>query len=353
MVGIALLTLVPGELGGSESSTRALLRALAGSGSLPYRVYLPPVAPDAGEGLPSEVVTEYRRATTIPARLAAMSLAAARPGRLLARLADADVVHYPLTIRIPPVSVPSAVTLHDVQHLDLPRLFGRAERAFRDVAWHRSVRSADRVVVPSGFVRDRAVETLGLDPARVVVIHSGVDHARFRPGSAERETFLLYPARRWPHKNHQRLFEAFGRLRAERPGLRLVLTGDGSPAATPGGVEALGLVSPDALVDLYHRAAALVFPSLYEGFGQPPLEAMACGCPVACSNAGALPEVVGDAARLFDPGDPAEIAAAVRDVLDTPDDWSRRGLERAAAFSWEATARGHEDVYRSLASTRS
>jgi len=353
VVGLALLTLVPGELGGSETYVRELLRALAEVGELEYRVLLPPAAAELETGLPSEIATEYRPARTPRERLVAMAAAATRPAPLRARLRESDVVHYPLTIRLPAVDAPTVVTLHDVQHLDLPRLFGRAERAFRDVAWHRSVRSADRVVVPSGFVRDRAVETLGLDPARVVVIHSGVDHARFRPGSAEREAFLLYPARRWPHKNHQRLFEAFGRLRAERPGLRLVLTGDGSPAATPGGVEALGLVSPDALVDLYHRAAALVFPSLYEGFGQPPLEAMACGCPVACSNAGALPEVVGDAARLFDPRDPAEIAAAVRDVLDTPDDWSRRGLERAAAFSWEATARGHEDVYRSLASTRS
>ena len=353
VVGIALLTLVPGELGGSETYVRELLRALADVGELEYRVLLPPAAAELQTGLPSAVATEYRRARTPRERLVAMAAAAARPAPLRTRLQEADVVHFPLTIRLPTVDAPAVVTLHDVQHLDLPQLFGRADRAFRAVAWHRSVRSADRVVVPSGFVRDRAVAKLGLDDARVAVIHSGVDHSRFRPGGAEREPFLLYPARRWPHKNHRRLFEAFGRLRAERPELRLVLTGDGSRTATPDGVEALGLVSPDALVDLYHRASALVFPSLYEGFGQPPLEAMACGCPVACSNAGALPEVVGDAARLFDPRDPAAIEAAVHDVLDAPDDWMRRGLERAALFSWQATARGHEDVYRSLASTRS
>ena len=87
------------------------------------------------------------------------------------------------------------------------------------------------------------------------------------------------------------------------------------------------------------RASALVFPSLYEGFGLPPLEAMACGCPVACSNAAALPETVGDAARLFDPRDPQAIADAVLEVLDEPAPWADRGLARAERFSWDETAR--------------
>ncbi len=102
------------------------------------------------------------------------------------------------------------------------------------------------------------------------------------------------------------------------------------------------------LVGLMQQASALVFPSLYEGFGLPPLEAMACGCPVASSNAGALPEVVGDAARLFDPDDPRAIAAAVLDVLAAPEEWRRRGIARAALFSWDATARATEAVYREL-----
>jgi glycosyltransferase involved in cell wall biosynthesis len=347
-VGISLLTFVPGELGGSETYVRELLRNLARGGEHSYRVLLPSLAPELGAGLPSEVAPEYRAGRTIPRRLLAMGEAAARPGRLRARLEGAEVVHYPLTLRLPPVRRPTITSLLDVQHLDLPQMFSRGERAFRAVAWARSVRSSDRVIVISEFVRERAVAKLGLDPELIRVIHLGVDHERLSPGTAAREDFLLYPARRWPHKNHGRLFEAFALLRRDRPGLRLVLTGGGDFSDVPEGVEARGHVPTADVDDLMRRAAALVFPSLYEGFGLPPLEAMACGCPVASSNAGSLPEVVGDAARLFDPFDPEAIAAGVDEVLRDPDEWSRRGIEHARGFSWERTAREHDAVYGEL-----
>jgi glycosyltransferase involved in cell wall biosynthesis len=191
------------------------------------------------------------------------------------------------------------------------------------------------------------VSRLGLDPGRVHAIHLGVDHERFSPGAGgAREPFLLYPARPWPHKNHARLYEAFARVRAQRTDLRLVLTGVGhDPATLPEGAETRGGVSTDELVSLYRRASALVFPSLYEGFGLPPLEAMACGCPVATSNAGSLPEVVGDAAVSFDPRDPESIAAGILDALDGADELRQRGLARAAGFTWDATARAHDRVY--------
>jgi glycosyltransferase involved in cell wall biosynthesis len=339
MIAISLLTLVPGALGGSETYVHGLLGAL----EVERRVVAPPVARELG----GVVATEYGEARTIPQRLAAMVRAAARPGPLRRHYAGCDAVHYPLTIALPRLALPSAVTLHDVQHLDLPELFPRAERRFRAAFWHRSVRDARIVVVPSGFVRDRAVERLGLDPDRIRVIHHGIDHGRFRPGDEGREPFLLYPAKAWPHKNHARLFEAFALLRRARPELRLVLTGS-DPGQTPPGVEQRGRVPLDELARLYRTASALVFPSRYEGFGQPPLEAMASGCPVACSNAASLPEVCGDAARLFDPDEPEAIAAAVRDVLDDPEPWRARGLARAAEFTWERSARQHEAAYREL-----
>jgi glycosyltransferase involved in cell wall biosynthesis len=216
------------------------------------------------------------------------------------------------------------------------------------VAWHRSARGAQRVIVISDFVRRRAVAKLALDPERLRVVPLGLDHDELHPGAGEREPFLYYPARRWPHKNHERLFEAFALVRRERPELRLVLTGGGDFPNVPDGVDTRGHVPRAEVVSLLQRASALVFPSLYEGFGLPPLEAMACGCPVASSNAAALPETVGGAARLFDPHDPAAIAEAVRDVLSQPEPWIERGLAHAARFSWDETARATDAVYGEL-----
>ena len=343
MIAIPVLTLVPGVVGGSETYVRELLRALARVGEHEYRVLLPPAARDAADGLPLVVAEGYGRG----GRLAGMARAAADP-RLARLVGRADVVHYPLTVPVPRLRGKRVVTLHDVQHLDLPQMFSRATRAWRAAAYNRQAQRADRVLVISEFVKRRAVERLGLDESRVVVTLLGVDHAQLRPGSGEREPFLLYPAKPWPHKNHAKLFDAFARLRRERPELRLVLTGGGAYSQLPDGVEARGQVPYADVIELMQRAAALVFPSVYEGFGVPPLEAMACGCPVACSDRAALPEVVGDAARLFDPDDPATIAAAVDDVLAEPAPWITRGLERAKRFTWDATARATDAVYAEL-----
>jgi glycosyltransferase involved in cell wall biosynthesis len=203
------------------------------------------------------------------------------------------------------------------------------------------------VITISEHAREALVERLRLDPQRVVAIHLAVDQDRFSPDGRAREPFLLYPANAWPHKNHARLFEAFGRLRAERPELRLVLTGaahDRLPPL-PDGVESRGHVGLDDLVGLYRSAAALVYPSLYEGFGIPCVEAMACGCPVAASDVASIPEVCGNAAVYFDPLDPESIAEGIRRVLDAP---PPGGPERAARFTWDECARRHDEVYERL-----
>jgi len=342
VIGIPLLTLVPGISGGSETYARALVSALGRVGTLEYRVFLPAIAADV-EGLPAEVVPEYRASRALPGRTLAMSLAAARPGRLRRHFADCDALHFPLSVMLPPVDAPPAATsVLDLQHEEYPAFFSRAELRYRKVVYGWTVRRSRLVITISNHAASTLVHRLGVPSGRIRPIHLGIDHERFSPGDGPREDFLLYPARGWPHKNHERLFEAMRLL----PGRRLVLTGYEGPV--PDGVESLGRVSQEELVSLYRRAAALVFPSLYEGFGQPPLEAMACGCPVACSNATSLPEVCGDAARLFDPEDPAAIAAAVRDVLAAPGEWAAKGIARAARFTWDACARAHDEVYREL-----
>jgi glycosyltransferase involved in cell wall biosynthesis len=250
-------------------------------------------------------------------------------------------------VMIPRVSSPAVTTVLDLQHELLPEFFSRAELAYRRAVYGWSVRRSGLVITISHHAAETIVERLGVPENRVRPIHLGIDHGTFRPGEEERWEFLLYPAREWPHKNHPRLFEALTELRRAHPQLELVLTGYEGPV--PAGARTLGRVSREELVRLYRSASALVFPSLYEGFGQPPLEAMACGCPVACSNVASLPEVAGDAARLFDPESVEEIVAAVEDVLADPEPWRQRGIARAAGFTWEATARAHDEVYAELA----
>jgi glycosyltransferase involved in cell wall biosynthesis len=347
-VGISLLTLAPGDLGGSETYARQLVRALGSVGTLEYAVFVPAQAKDAAGRLPAIEVKEPAVAKRGPARIAAMALSTFRSKRVQTKLDTVDVVHYALTVPLPRTKTPTVVTLHDVQHRDLPEFFGPARRSFRRVAYDRATKTAEAVVVTSEFVRGRALDHLELDPTRVHVVPHAINHTLFRRGDEPREPILLYPARAWPHKNHTRLFEAFAILRKHDPSLRLVLTGGGLErlGQLPAGVERWGVVPATELASLYRRAACLVFPSLYEGFGLPPLEAMASGCPVAASNVTAIPEVVGDAAVLFDPNEPETIAEAVLEADTRADELREKGLARAAGFTWETTALAHEDVYR-------
>lgn len=271
MIGISLLTLVPRISGGSETYARALVRELARVGELEYRVFLPSIAPDAGGGLESIVASTYRASRTMPGRMAAMSLAAAFPGRIKRELEleRLEAIHFPLSVMVPPLRHPPAVTsVLDIQHEVYPRFFSRAELAYRKLVYGWTVKRSQLVITISDYAKQALVERLGLAPDTVRVIYLAVDHEFFTPGSEKREPFLLYPANRWPHKNHERLFEAFALLRRERPELSLVLTGSGHERGQlPEGVQALGHVPLAELASLYRRAACLVFPSLYEGFG--------------------------------------------------------------------------------------
>jgi glycosyltransferase involved in cell wall biosynthesis len=268
-------------------------------------------------------------------------------------MSNADVVHFPFTVPIPSPSkgVRFAETAFDMQHRDLPELFSRPERLFRSFQYERPVRRADAVFTISEFSKSRIMHHLGIDESKIHVAYLGVDVTRFTPNHGERDDFLFYPAKAWRHKNHARLFEAFALVRRRHPGMRLVLTGGDidSLGPLPDGVEWAGHVSLDELVRIYQRAAAVVFPSLYEGFGLPVVEAMAAGTPVASSTAGSLPEICGDAAVLFDPEDVEAIADGIERALARSDELSRLGPPRAARFTWDACVRVHADVYRSLA----
>lgn len=348
-----MLSLVPGGMGGSETYARELARGLDARADVTVDALVPENAGGcsgiAGEHAIAGVVA---RPSTLGRLRALLSATLARRSIRLLN-ADAAVVHFPFTVRVPKAAAGQAtvMTVHDVQHRELPHLFSFAEKIFRVFSYEIPARKADIVVTISEFARGGIEKHLRVPAERIRVIPLGVDITEFTPHFGEREEFVLYPARGWPHKNHAALIAAMELLRVERPGLRLVLTGGNLDAlgSMPDWVERHGLVPREELLGLYRSASALVFPSLYEGFGLPPLEAMASGCPVAASNAGSIPEVCGDAAVLFDPSDPADIARGVREAIAAGPELTQRGLARASQFTWEACVDGHVGAFRDAA----
>jgi glycosyltransferase involved in cell wall biosynthesis len=366
-VGFSLLTLSPGHPGGSETYVRGLLEGFARQ-PLDDRITVladARVASAYADVIGARVQLTSRAGSPVgrrrlarAARFARVLVAPARPAREL------DVMHYPLTLPVPRTPTPSIVTLHDLNHRDLAALWGRAERTYRRVVYEGAARRAAVVVTPAEFTRRRVIDLLGADPSRVVAIPHGVD-SRFTPAPAPTdgdlappEAFVLYPAADWPHKNHERLLRAFAAYAP--PEVALVLTGNrgrrwerlaalAAQLGIAGRVRHLGRVDSAVLPALYRRAAALVFPSLYEGWGLPPLEAMACGCPVASSARGGLAEACGDAALPFDPEDDQAIGEALTRIVGDEALRTRlreRGLARAGGFTWERAARAHATAYR-------
>lgn len=352
-VVLSMLTLIPGAMGGSETYARELLIELGRQG-LEISTLVSPIARGFSGQVPERVATQFRTGPSSAARAASLGAGIFRRRSLSQYTATADVVHFPFTIAFPrPRSgQASVVSLLDVQHHDLPHLFSRAERAYRGLAYDKSACNADAVITISDFSKERIVRHLDIDPGKVHVAHLAVRGDEYQPQLGARGSFLLYPARGWPHKNHVTLFSAFEILRRRSPLLRLVLTGATAAELppVPNGVEVRGQLAREQLIALYGTAGALVFPSRYEGFGLPVLEAMASGCPVAAASAGSLPEVVGEAAVLFDPLDPEEMALAIEATLDRAAELQLRGLAQASRFTWSACASVHARVYARLGS---
>lgn len=352
-VALSMLTLVPGGMGGSETYARELTRLLAGPADVHTTAYVPATAAGFSAGVDEVVVPEVRGGPSTAARVKTLALATMLAPRIRRSLASASVVHYPFTVPAPAPARDQAFvqSLLDVQHLDLPHLFSKAELAYRRHFYEGAARRADAVITISEFAKSRMITLLDLPADKIHVAHLGVDPEQFQPNLGDRENFVLYPARGWQHKNHARLISAMEVVRRTMPGLQLVLTGGGLETLgnLPDWVDRRGLVSADELKELYRRAGILVFPSLYEGFGLPPLEAMASGCPVAAADSGSIPEVCGEAAALFDPTDVDAIAAGILDAFDRRQELSTAGLTQVARFPWDRCRDAHLTLYRSFA----
>ena len=254
-------------------------------------------------------------------------------------------------------AIPQLTVVHDLLPILFPGEYPRQQYYFRLLV-PRILRAARIVVAVSESTRRDIIRHYRLPPERVQVVYSGCDaSAYFQNGpdddpGGRAEPYVLYVGNLLPHKNLLRLLDALSILRRRLP-CRLIIRGEGRPAyakALLERVEALGLtdtvtfvgyLSEVKLRDLYAGAACFLLPSLYEGFGLPVLEAMACGTPVIASGSSSLPEVAGDAALIVDPHDAIALSEAIYRVLtdrELRDDLRKRGLRRASGFSWRRTA---------------
>lgn len=290
-----------------------------------------------------------------------------------------DLVHIPLA-RVPLFMIrPYVVTIHDLANLFFEEDTSRIRMQLRRYRFRRGLVRAERVIAVSEATKRDCQSILGIPSERISRVYNAPDPGFFaggdQRGTEEQQRimeryqiehpFLLYAGNIRRHKNVPRLVEAFAVLReqlaghAEYQDLRLVIIGDTIsqyPAVRQAVIRSkmehvvrfLGFVPFETLRCFYQSAAAFVFPSRYEGFGLPPLEAMACGTPVVTSNVSSLPEVVGDAAMLVNPQNVFDIARGLREVLldvSLREELIRRGRAQAARFSWERTARQVLDIY--------
>jgi len=373
-VGVSLLSVYPDNNAGTTTYVRGLLSGLSHDKGVNVVALANPAIGRAcgdlaGDGTLIRGSLRYATAERRLGRVAALGITAALPVVTAGDLRELDVVHYPQTVRSPRVDRPVVVTLHDVQHIDLPHMFSASVRIWRRLMYDEAARRADAVITNSEHSRARIVDRLGIDPARIHVSYQGVDTKLFTPKSASSdsevrrslgvdERYLYYPASLAPHKNHGALLRALRLL----DGRRLLLTGpyanrlnellaEADACGVSDRIQHLGMVSADALPALYRGASCLVFPSLYEGFGVPIAEAMASGCPVVCANREAPAEIAGGAALLVDPEEPEAIATAVRELDDpaTRENCIAAGIRRATQFNWASVARLHRHVYELVA----
>jgi len=351
---------------GNETYVVELAAALGKLGGYHYKLYTP---------IPQEMPLELRRACeqseALSVRVFPDVPSFIRIPFLYPRLARQDrlgLLH--MTYVAPPrLACPLVLSIHDVSYRIFPRFFSPRVRLQLALTVGPGVRKARRIIAISESAKRDIVRFYGVNPRRVVVTPLAAG-AHFSPQSESEirrvrqayglpERYVLAVGNKQPRKNLPRLVQAFGSLAAEMPELVLVIAGQSGwqGSEVENVVKEMGLgrrvrftgfVPGADLPALYSGADVFCYPSMYEGFGLPPLEAMACGAATITSNTSSLPEVVGDSALTVEPTSVADLTEALRTLLDNEAmrrEYSRRGIERASLFSWDRTARLTRNAY--------
>jgi glycosyltransferase involved in cell wall biosynthesis len=342
-IGINALYLIPGGVGGTEVYLRNLLDAFLRLDH-PHEIVSFTNEETAAHPLPGRSVPLNVAATSRPARIFCEQTALPRA----CKQERIDVLLSPGFTAPLFAGCPSVTVFHDLQHKRHPEHFRWWDLPFWRMLLYQSAMSSTRLIAVSHNTKRDLLHFYRRPAQAIDVIHHGVDPSFFTIPRAP-ENILLCVSTLHPHKNVERLVRVFGTLHKRHPELKLVLAGIKgfaterikaaiSATGTPDAIEITGWLELDALRALYSRARAFVYPSTFEGFGMPVLEAMAAGIPTVCSDIPPLREVAGDTALLFDPLDDASLLAALETVLAKPLD-TAAAVERAREFTWERTAR--------------
>jgi glycosyltransferase involved in cell wall biosynthesis len=349
---VALPNYVQGKLGGTQTFVDSLLPRLASDPRLELSVLIPKGQKHGALDI-KQVLEFFPQVRKGIGPLTGIMSTGKRKFR--AYLEDFDIVYFPLqsALQVGRLPIPSLVTIHDVQHLDLPDLFTRIEKWYRRIFYDMQSDKFMHIVTDSFFSKTRIIEQLRISSSKISVQYIGTDNIG-QSRDFPRKKFFIYPARGWKHKNHQRLFEAMRIAIEKGTNLDLILTGEPPeiPLDLRSRVKDLGRVTQHELTHLYQTATGMIFPSLYEGFGLPPIEAMSAGCPTYVSNAGSLPEVCGNGSYYFDPMDIDAISDAIL-AMEFPDsDLIEKGIAIAREFNWDRTAQGYVQLFTELAESK-